>query len=281
VSAQTSRLAQLLASPPGGRLLRLLRSASFGPLRAPSRAQSSSSGGGGGGGPGPAKNATNSSALNELYMRALEPRPPAHVPVSAAERAAGRRAHAAYAQGLWRRHRAQMKDLQRKLALKWSAVHALPSRALQLEALFVDPYVPLDLRLATDTPPLLGFPGGQLAEEGGAAAAAKDAAGAAAASVSAARAAEAAAAAKRRAALGHGGGGGGGSGSSSGAAAAPPSAAALKPRPAAAAKDDFGAESWDDTALIAEAAAAAAKAAPPPKAAAPAAAGAAKKKGKK
>jgi pyruvate,orthophosphate dikinase len=29
-----------------------------------------------------------------------------------------------------------MKDLQRKLQLKWAAVHALPSRALQVEALF-------------------------------------------------------------------------------------------------------------------------------------------------
>ena len=62
----------------------------------------------------------------------------------------------------------QMKDLTRKLQLKWAAIYALPTPELRAEALFVDPYVPLDLRLATDTPPLLGFSdGGQLAAPSG------------------------------------------------------------------------------------------------------------------
>lgn len=131
------------------------------------RYQSSERGGGGGGG-SPAKNATNSATLTELYMRALEPKPPQHVPMPQAEKKKGRDLAKLYTQGLWRRRRMQMKDLTRKLQLKWAAIYALPTPELRAEALFVDPYVPLDLRLATDTPPLLGFSdGGQLAASSG------------------------------------------------------------------------------------------------------------------
>jgi hypothetical protein len=129
------------------------------------RFQSSERGGGG----NPAKNATNSATLTELYMRALEPKPPQHVPMPQAEKKQGRELAKLYTQGLWRRRRMQMKDLTRKLQLKWAAIYALPTPELRAEALFVDPYVPLDLRLATDTPPLLGFSdGGQVSTSSGA-----------------------------------------------------------------------------------------------------------------
>jgi len=114
-----------------------------------------------GGSGSPAKNATNSATLTELYMRALEPKPPQFVPMPQAEREKGKELAKAYTQGLWRRRRMLMKDLTRKLQLKWAAIYALPTAELREEALFVDPYVPLDLRLSTDTPPLLGFSDGQ------------------------------------------------------------------------------------------------------------------------
>jgi hypothetical protein len=77
-----------------------------------------------------------------------------------AERAKGSSLAKTYTQLLWRRHRVQSKDLQRKIQLKWAAIYALPTEEAKKQALQVNPYVPLDYRFATDTPPLFGFPGG-------------------------------------------------------------------------------------------------------------------------
>ncbi len=49
------------------------------------------------------------------------------------------------------------RDLQRKIRLKWAAIHALPTVELRREALVIDPYVPLRTRVPTQTPPLKGF----------------------------------------------------------------------------------------------------------------------------
>lgn len=49
------------------------------------------------------------------------------------------------------------RDLQRKLKLKWAAIAALPTKELKLEALTIDPYVPLWYRIPAVTPPLKGF----------------------------------------------------------------------------------------------------------------------------
>lgn len=51
------------------------------------------------------------------------------------------------------------RDLNRKAKLKWAAIYALPTEQRRREALVVDPYVPLDLRVPRVTPPLAGFHG--------------------------------------------------------------------------------------------------------------------------
>ena len=70
-----------------------------------------------------------------------------------------------YTKLMWKRDRLKNKDLNRKIKLKWAAIYALPNDEAKKAALIIDPYVPLDYRYATETPPLMGFPGGGIAEE--------------------------------------------------------------------------------------------------------------------
>jgi hypothetical protein len=87
-----------------------------------------------------------------------------------------------YTKLLWRRERVLARDATRKMQLKWAAIGALPTEALQREALIIDPFVPLHLRVARETPPLAGFHGAEeRAREAAAAAVARAAAEAAAA----------------------------------------------------------------------------------------------------
>ncbi len=69
-----------------------------------------------------------------------------------------------YTKLMWRRERVFKRDLSRKLALKWAALHALPTEDLRREALVIDPFVPAHIRHALQTPPLAGFHGAEDAE---------------------------------------------------------------------------------------------------------------------
>lgn len=95
----------------------------------------------------------------DLYMRAVEPKPTPLEPLSEEEKAKGRVIANLYVKMMWKRHHVRNRDLQRKIRLKWAAIHALPTVELRREALFVDPYVPLRTRIPTLTPPLKGFHG--------------------------------------------------------------------------------------------------------------------------
>lgn len=64
-----------------------------------------------------------------------------------------------YTRLMWKRNRVTQKDFARKLKLKWAAIYALPTEELRKQALFFDPYVPLNYRMPTATPPLAGFSG--------------------------------------------------------------------------------------------------------------------------
>jgi hypothetical protein len=78
-------------------------------------------------------------------------------PLSEADKSKGRDLVNVYTKLMWKRHHVMNRDLQRKLRLKWAAIHALPTAELRRDALFVDPYVPLRIRVPTQTPPLAGF----------------------------------------------------------------------------------------------------------------------------
>lgn len=78
-------------------------------------------------------------------------------PLSDEEKAMGRALHSTYVKMMWKRHHVQGRDLQRKLKLKWAAIHALPTPELRREALVIDPFVPSWTRVPTHTPPLKGF----------------------------------------------------------------------------------------------------------------------------
>jgi hypothetical protein len=95
-------------------------------------------------------------AQNDLYMRALEPKPPAKPVMAPAAAAAAHKVAAVYTKMMWKRDKVLSKDLNRKLLLKWAAVWALPTDELRREALVVDPFVP-GLRVPRQTPPLAGF----------------------------------------------------------------------------------------------------------------------------
>lgn len=77
-----------------------------------------------------------------------------------------------YTRLMWRRAHVSGRDLNRKLRLKWAAIHALPTHERRVEALVVDPFVPFQLRVPTFTPPLAGFHGAEERERAAAAAAA-------------------------------------------------------------------------------------------------------------
>jgi hypothetical protein len=98
-------------------------------------------------------------ALTDLYMRAVEP-PPRKVPApTPQELAAWGELSRRYVKLMWRRERVRSRDLDRKLQLKWAALHALPSEALRREALGVTGHVPMELCLPQHTPPSTGFHG--------------------------------------------------------------------------------------------------------------------------
>ena len=77
--------------------------------------------------------------------------------LSDAEKARGAALYNTYVKLLWKRQHVMSRDLQRKIKLKWAAIAALPTPELRREALVVDPFVPLRLRVQTITPPLKGF----------------------------------------------------------------------------------------------------------------------------
>jgi hypothetical protein len=83
--------------------------------------------------------------------------PPCSERLSDAEKARGAGLYNTYVKLLWKRQHVMSRDLQRKIKLKWAAIAALPTPELRVEALAVDPFVPLRLRLQTITPPLKGF----------------------------------------------------------------------------------------------------------------------------
>ncbi len=91
-----------------------------------------------------------------------------------------RKLAAAYSAGLWRRRRVATRDEAVKLQLKWAAVAALPTQAMRQYALMVEPFIPLDYRLPTETPPRLGYAGSAMEARAAAADAAAAAAAAAA-----------------------------------------------------------------------------------------------------
>lgn len=128
--------------------LRALAHAPFAAVRRPCagmRAQSSS-----------AAQGRSEATQNDLYMRALEPKPPAKPVMAPAAAAAAHKVAAVYTKMMWKRDKVLSKDLNRKLLLKWAAVYALPTDELRREALVVDPFVP-GLRVPRQTPPLAGF----------------------------------------------------------------------------------------------------------------------------
>lgn len=104
-------------------------------------------------------NSKTEAGLQELYMRALEPRPVSLPAVPAEELARRRTLAVAYTQHKWRRRLVRDRDLARKLALKWAAFHCLPTLERKREALVICPYVPLHRRMPSATPPLYGFAG--------------------------------------------------------------------------------------------------------------------------
>ena len=98
-------------------------------------------------------------ALTDLYMRAVEPPPRKLPPPTPEEAAAWGELSRRYVKLMWRRERVRSRDLDRKLQLKWAALHALPSEALRREALGVTGHVPMELCLPQHTPPSTGFHG--------------------------------------------------------------------------------------------------------------------------
>lgn len=95
--------------------------------------------------------------MNELYMRAVEPKPPERTRPSPADISRGHHLSLLATKLLWKRNRVQMRDLNRKTKLKWAAIGALPTEELRREALVIDPYIPFNVRIARVTPPLSGF----------------------------------------------------------------------------------------------------------------------------
>jgi hypothetical protein len=112
------------------------------------------------GAPAAASPARSEAALLDLYAQAIEPRlPPPPPPPSEAQLAEWNHIAKKYVKLMWKRTRVLHRDGNRKARLKWAALHALPTEELRRDALFVDPYVPLELYLPLDTPPLAGFHG--------------------------------------------------------------------------------------------------------------------------
>lgn len=103
--------------------------------------------------------ALSTASLLLLTVHEFPYRPPhdCRTPPSDAEKAKGSALYSTYVKLKWKRERIMARDLQRKIALKWAAIAALPTQELKLEALEVDPFIPLRLRPATITPPLKGF----------------------------------------------------------------------------------------------------------------------------
>jgi hypothetical protein len=137
------------------------------------KAAAAASGAAGGGGGG---NTRTEAGLQDLYMRALEPRAAPLVRPSAAELERRRALAVAYTQHKWRRRMVLDRDLSRKLALRWAAFHCLPTPERKQEALRIFPHVPLHRRMPSATPPLHGFAGRPQAAAAAAAAAASPAA---------------------------------------------------------------------------------------------------------
>lgn len=147
------------------------------------------------------------SSMNELWMRALEPKPPAKPKMSAADKAKNRKLAVLYTKLMWKREYILKKDLNRKMLLKWAALYALPTDELKREALVVDAWMPT-LKIPRMTPPLAGFQGPEArAEEEAAAKKETERAGATAGKGKAGPAGKQAGGAAARKGRGQGGGG--------------------------------------------------------------------------
>ena len=96
----------------------------------------------------------------------MEPRPPAMVRLPDAELSKNHKLASNYTKLMWKREVVIKRDLNRKIMLKWAAIHALPTDELRREALVVDPFIPT-FKIPRVTPPLAGFQGpeAQQAEE--------------------------------------------------------------------------------------------------------------------